>query len=251
MHRNINPGSGSPGKPHVEAMRLQRLLWDDDAAVSTRPPGGCRPLLAAAIASSRTGLLGAQVVEKPSGALEWSVPMVIRHVFSLWLSGSALLVIIIGVSGKHAVMPGNPLVLFLIFLACVTLLGYLEGLQVAILALEKMDCAVFRESHARGYRLISKCKEGRNVERFLVGRQFFVIFVVYLTAQITTFPDLPIFKNCDTDDGSGCEDGALALPDWLCEWHRAPASASRALLSGLRARLVQTWSSSTPACPAR
>ena len=223
MHRNINPGTGSPGKPHVEAMRLQRLLWDDDA----------------------------QVVEKPSGALEWSVPMVIRHVFSLCLSGSALLVIIIGVSGKHAVMPGNPLVLFLIFLACVTLLGYLEGLQVAILALEKMDCAVFRESHARGFRLISKCKEGRNVERFLVGRQFFVIFVVYLTAQITTFPDLPIFKNCDTDDGSGCEDGALALPDWLCEWHRAPASANRALLSGLRARLVQTWSSSTPACPGR
>ena len=199
MHRNINPGTGSTGKPHVEAMRLQRLLWDDDAAL----------------------------VEKPSGALEWSVPMVIRHVFSLCLSGSALLVIIIGVSGNHAVMPGNPLVLFLIFLACVTLLGYLEGLQVAILALEKMDCAIFRESHARGYRLISKCKEGRNVERFLVGRQFFVIFVVYLTAQITTFPDLPIIKDCATDDGSGCEDGALALPDWLCEWHRAPASASR------------------------
>ena len=26
--------------------------------------------------------------------------------------------------------------------------------------------------------------------RFLVGRQFFVIFVVYLTAQVTTFPAL-------------------------------------------------------------
>eukprot|EP01052_Picozoa_sp_SAG31_P019571 SAG31_NODE_1432_length_8373_cov_8.838289_6_plen_82_part_00 len=28
--------------------------------------------------------------------------------------------------------------------------------------------------------------------RFLVGRQFFVIFVVYLTAQVTTFPNLEL-----------------------------------------------------------
>ena len=27
--------------------------------------------------------------------------------------------------------------------------------------------------------------------RFLVGRQFFVIFVVFLTAQVTTYPTFP------------------------------------------------------------
>lgn len=56
------------------------------------------------------------------------------------------------------------------------------------------------DTHPRAFELICRCQEGRNVERFLVGRQFFVIFVVYLTAQITTFPDLPMLKD--------------ALPGW-------------------------------------
>ena len=37
----------------------------------------------------------------------------------------------------------------------------------------------------------------QGVQRFLVGRQFLVIFVVYLTAQVTTFRDI-----------------ALPIPDW-------------------------------------
>ena len=32
---------------------------------------------------------------------------------------------------------------------------------------------------------------GLNVQRFLVGRQFFVVFVVFLCAQLTTYPDMP------------------------------------------------------------
>lgn len=52
--------------------------------------------------------------------------------------------IVVGVSGGHAVMPASPAVLFAIMIGCVTLLGYLEGLQVAILALEKADCHFFR-----------------------------------------------------------------------------------------------------------
>ena len=31
------------------------------------------------------------------------------------------------------------------------------------------------------------------MQRFLVGRQFFVVFVVFLCAQITTYPSLPSF----------------------------------------------------------
>merc|ERR1719190_59383 len=31
---------------------------------------------------------------------------------------------------------------------------------------------------------------GHNVQRFLVGRQFFVVFVVFLCAQLTTYADL-------------------------------------------------------------
>jgi hypothetical protein len=43
-------------------------------------------------------------------------------------------------------------------------------------------------SGSRAQRLQQVMLKGHNLKRFLVGRQFFVIFVVYLTASVTTFP---------------------------------------------------------------
>ncbi|CAE7570794.1 SIT, partial [Symbiodinium microadriaticum] len=69
-----------------------------------------------------------------------------------------------------------------------TLVAYLEGLQVAILAVEHSDPARYQQSHPRAFKLITSVKKGNNVERFLVGRQFFTIFVMTLMAQVTSFP---------------------------------------------------------------
>ena len=65
-------------------------------------------------------------------------------------------------------------------------------------ALENESGEGFRRSHPRAFRLHAMVKDGQNVQRFLVGRQFFVVFVVFLIAQLTTF------RNLD-----------LGLPEWL------------------------------------
>jgi len=116
---------------------------------------------------------------------------VIRYILSTGLSLTMLLVIVWGIGIGEAVLPGPPVVHYIIFIFCVILLAYLEGLQVAILALEGMSSDAFSEHYPRAAQLHDKVNEGKNVRRFLIGRQFFVIFVVYLTAQVTTFPDLP------------------------------------------------------------
>lgn len=66
----------------------------------------------------------------------------------------------------------------------------LEGLQVAILALERVPNSRLA-SRPRAQHLHRLSVKGKNVQRFLVGRQFFVVFVVYLSAQLTTYPTLP------------------------------------------------------------
>ena len=288
-----------PGPPHVEAMRLQKMLWDAE----DREKGGDDP--------------------RSTGLAEY-----FRHFFSLLLSVAALLVIVFGVAEGHAVMDGSPVLLYLvrrrppppahqhpfrtcppcrhrpllplvqvppppnlaapctpavvpplttpppptqIFIGCVVLLAYLEGLQVAILALEKSDCSEFRESHPRAFRLHGKntrdatlssaarflpthrsiaglsglTQKGRNVERFLVGRQFFVIFVVYLTAQVGAH--------------QRCSFSAFLCVCWLrcffclsfaderCCDRRSPPSRS-SLSSRTTCLIGFTSSSSTPAC---
>ena len=93
-------------------------------------------------------------------------------------------------SGRLRLTP-SPISPFVILLVVITLLGYLKGLQVAILTLEGRDDGEWRESHPRAYQLHRLANRPMNVQRFLVGRQFYVIFVVMLISQVTTFPTVP------------------------------------------------------------
>ena len=63
---------------------------------------------------------------------------IIRYFLSLWVTLGALGIIFYGIGAGYAALPGSPVVLFILFFLGLVLLGYLEGLQVAILALEKV-----------------------------------------------------------------------------------------------------------------
>jgi hypothetical protein len=114
----------------------------------------------------------------------------VKYVLSSCLCMTYLVYIMWGIWTDQAVFPVPPVVSFLVFMFCLTLVGYLEGLQVAILAVEHSDPEIFRESYPRAYKIITSVKQGNNVEKFLVGRQFFTIFVMTLMAQVTSFPDI-------------------------------------------------------------
>jgi len=70
------------------------------------------------------------------------------------------------------------------------MLAMLEGLQVAVLRMDGKDPEHYVDSAPRAYSLMKRALHEKNVRRFLIGRQFFVIFVVFLINQCTIFPDI-------------------------------------------------------------
>jgi hypothetical protein len=113
-----------------------------------------------------------------------------KYIYSSGLTLTYLTLIMWGIWTNQAVLPAVPIANFIIFIFCLSLVFYLEGLQVAILAVEHNDPEQKKNSHPRAYELIKKVRHANNVDRFLVGRQFFTIFVMTLIAQVTTFPDI-------------------------------------------------------------
>eukprot|EP00602_Paraphysomonas_sp_CaronLab_P013260 CAMPEP_0185039578 /NCGR_PEP_ID=MMETSP1103-20130426/36571_1 /TAXON_ID=36769 /ORGANISM="Paraphysomonas bandaiensis, Strain Caron Lab Isolate" /LENGTH=201 /DNA_ID=CAMNT_0027578521 /DNA_START=51 /DNA_END=652 /DNA_ORIENTATION=+ len=114
----------------------------------------------------------------------------IKYIVSSGLTLTYVVYLMWGIWTNQAVLPGPPIAHFIIFCFCLTLVAYLEGLQVAILAVEHTDARPKKMTHPRAFKLISSIKQGNNVEKFLIGRQFFTIFVFTLMAQVTSFPNI-------------------------------------------------------------
>jgi hypothetical protein len=128
--------------------------------------------------------------DKPEAPLSDKILKYVKYFFSSVMTVTYVIYILWGIGTNQAVLPGHPVLHYLIFLFCLTLVAYLEGLQVAILNCEHVDPERRKESHPRAYKLMTSVRQGNNVERFLVGRQFFTIFVMTMIAQVTSFPDI-------------------------------------------------------------
>jgi hypothetical protein len=112
----------------------------------------------------------------------------IRYVFSTIISFMSMGVIIYAIAKGFAALPGHPVLHYILLIGDLVLLAYLEGLQVAILALENVRTSTFSDiKRAAASHKLAVAQRGLNVQRFLVGRQFFVVFVVFLCAQLTTY----------------------------------------------------------------
>ena len=76
---------------------------------------------------------------------------------------------------------GLDVFLFWIMLAWVAML---EGCQISIVGLQAYDPEAFKETHPRAYKSCKLVLAGANVERFLVGRQFLLLFNGFLISRI-------------------------------------------------------------------
>jgi hypothetical protein len=99
-----------------------------------------------------------------------------------------ILVALVGIAMGYCVLETHPAINFCILVFCITLLAYVEALHYACVAIEKWDMSQYQDRFPRAVRCHKYVDDPEKVKRFLVGRQFFVIFVVFLLAQITTFP---------------------------------------------------------------
>jgi len=78
----------------------------------------------------------------------------------------------------------HPILEFILFWVMLTWIAMLEGCQISVVGLQGYDCESFRESHPRAYQACKLVHTGANVERFLVGRQFLLLFNGFLVSRI-------------------------------------------------------------------
>jgi len=72
----------------------------------------------------------------------------------------------------------------LLFWSMLFWISMLEGCQISVVGLQGYDPETFRTSHPRAYQCCKLVHTGANVERFLVGRQFLLLFNGFLVSRI-------------------------------------------------------------------
>jgi len=73
-----------------------------------------------------------------------------------------------------------------IFFIALYFLAIMEGLQIALVELKREPAESYRESHPAAYRLGQLAGQADNIEKFLMGRQVFVVCLVFFAAKLTT-----------------------------------------------------------------
>ena len=74
----------------------------------------------------------------------------------------------------------------IIFIFVLFLLGVMEGLQIALVELKRQKPESYKDSYPKAYRLGQYAMKSDNIERFLMGRQVFVVCSVFFSAKLTT-----------------------------------------------------------------
>ena len=102
-----------------------------------------------------------------------------------------ILVVFVGVSLSYCVLQIPPIANFCLLFAALLLLAYCECLHYVVVSVEKWDMSKYAERYPRAIKCHKLVDTPEKVKKFLVGRQFFTLFVVFLISDITTFPGLP------------------------------------------------------------
>nr|CAB3263294.1 uncharacterized protein LOC108950256 [Phallusia mammillata] len=127
---------------------------------------------------------------------------VISFVLLLFSTVVTIYAIVNGNTGFWKSVPGP--VALLLFFICLLLLGIVEGLQISLVELKRQHPDSYKNTHKRSYQLAQIANSKDNVERFLMGRQVLVVFLVFFIAKLTTIS----LQNLETDF-------FFHVPNWL------------------------------------
>merc|ERR1711936_83403 len=113
---------------------------------------------------------------------------IVRFIFSLGLLLFSAVVtcysILLQKTNMWKEVPGW--VSLLIFVFVLWCLWVMEGLQIALVELKRLNPDYYKTSHPTAYKLGQIACKGDNIEKFLMGRQVFVVCSVFFAAKLTT-----------------------------------------------------------------
>ena len=118
--------------------------------------------------------------------LEWFKLIVASAVVLFLIS-----IVFTGIGNGWMVMRVHPAIGFLILFCILVLMAYVEALHYSCVNLEKVDPAAFEKEYPRAAENQRLVNNATLVKRFLLGRQGFVIAIVFTATQLTAFPYMP------------------------------------------------------------
>lgn len=113
--------------------------------------------------------------------------------FTYWWSSAllifALFVVFYGMGKQWNNPPwdpsdSHPALDICLFIVMLTWISLLEGCQISIVGLQNVNVEAYKLTHPRAYAVCNLAHKGPNVERFLVGRQFLLLFNGFLVSRI-------------------------------------------------------------------
>eukprot|EP00298_Acanthocystis_sp_HF-20_P009143 c18129_g1_i1.p1 GENE.c18129_g1_i1~~c18129_g1_i1.p1 ORF type:complete len:625 (+),score=230.65 c18129_g1_i1:41-1876(+) len=110
-----------------------------------------------------------------------------KFIFSTCLLLGTFAVALMNVINGQSNLSGHPALLLVVYFILLTCMFYLEGMNLAVLALEKVpneQIALINPGAMASHRLIHG-DNGEKVKKFLLGRQFCVVWMDFLISNIT------------------------------------------------------------------
>jgi len=104
-----------------------------------------------------------------------------------------LLMVIVGYRESNIGIHGAPAIMIWWFL--LFYLSCLEGVQAAVVALKPLDKEVYRKSHPHTFQITTLCHASNNLDKFIVGRQFLVVFVVFVIGYCSSYDNEKLNRN--------------------------------------------------------
>jgi hypothetical protein len=71
-------------------------------------------------------------------------------------------------------------VAFVILVLALVWLAMVEGSQASLVGLPPVDTDLYKESHPTTYKIMERVNKGDNLDRYLMGRQFMVLALVFI-----------------------------------------------------------------------
>ena len=118
-----------------------------------------------------------------SGAITSKTVQRIKYAYSsiLLIFCSVLIMGLIFTEQTHLSHDVHPAAAFIVFFVGIIWLTMVEGGQGAIVGLAPVHESYFKDSHPKAYRCTDLVHKGDNLDRYLLGRQFMVILIVFTT----------------------------------------------------------------------
>ena len=106
----------------------------------------------------------------------------VKYMYSMGLLIFSVIIVMAGIFSEQTKLAqdAHPVAAFFIFWFLIIWLAMMEGGQGCLVGLQPVDKDLYKDSHKVTYKNTILAHKGDNMERFIVGRQFLVVLVIFL-----------------------------------------------------------------------